>query len=61
MANITEFYIPMRLKKKAIPQSESQKGKIIKFCAPGKKSAIMPFRMWSCLVLWRIKRVRSCG
>ena len=39
MANIIEFYVPPRFQKKETPKAESQKGKIIEFCATRSKSA----------------------
>jgi len=39
MAKITEFYVPTSLQKRVTPQSDSRKGKVIEFCAIGKKPA----------------------
>jgi hypothetical protein len=39
MARIIEFYVPLGFQKKETPQPDSQKGKIIEFCAPRTKSA----------------------
>jgi hypothetical protein len=39
MARIIEFYVPTGFQKKQTPQPDSQKGKIIEFCAAYTKSA----------------------
>jgi hypothetical protein len=39
MAKIIEFYVPTNFQKKATSRSDPQKGKVIEFCAPNKKSA----------------------
>jgi hypothetical protein len=39
MAKMIEFYVPTRFEKKVTPRSDSQKGKVIEFCATAKKSA----------------------
>ena len=39
MARIIEFYVPPRFQKKETSQPDSQKGKIIEFCAASTKSA----------------------
>jgi len=39
MARIIEFYVPSGFQKKEAPQPDSQKGKILEFCATRTKSA----------------------
>jgi hypothetical protein len=39
MAKIIGFYVPTSLQKRVAPQSDSRKGKLIEFCASGKKPA----------------------
>jgi hypothetical protein len=39
MAKMIEFYVPTGFQKKVTPPSDSQRGKVIEFCATGKKSA----------------------
>ena len=39
MAKIIEFYVPPTFQKREKLQPDSQKGKIIEFCAPCMKSA----------------------
>ena len=39
MVKVIEFYVPTRFQKRMTPRSDSQKGKVIEFCATGKKSA----------------------
>jgi len=39
MAKIIEFYVPTSLQKWVASQSDSQKGKLIEFCANRKKPA----------------------
>ena len=39
MAKIIQFYVPAKFQMKQTTQPDSQKGKIIEFCVPGRKSA----------------------
>jgi len=39
MARIIEFYVPPGFRNKETPQPDSQKGKILEFCATRTKSA----------------------
>jgi hypothetical protein len=39
MALIVEFYVPTKFQRKERSQPQQQRGKLIEFCAAGKKSA----------------------